>query len=120
MTLYNYLKMCDGDFELTITDKDYDIEFYMYSNYLNDDGLWNKAMTELSKKVYVEKILDKGRIVVNLNETVNASIDNFKKKDLFHNYDIDSIMEDMDKILCGYVSEKWMMDFAKCLVKICY
>ena len=42
-------------------------------------------------------------------------MDNIKKADLFGDYDIDEIMENLNYIIAGNVSEKWMCKFVEAL-----
>lgn len=109
MTLYEYLKMYKSD-ELTVFDKDYDMETYFYTEPPEDD--WDKAMRELSKLLEVVEISDSG-VTVNLADRVEKNLD--KLSDLFYECDIDEIMSGMDLILAGNVSERWLKDFVNAL-----
>ena len=115
MKLYDYLlKMEDGD-ELTVWDNEYDMETYFYCNLDDEDNLdlWDKSMRELSKLLTIEKIKPNG-VIVNLSEIIEKHIDELNV-DLFFKADIDDIMCDMDLILAGNVSEKWMEKFVNVL-----
>lgn len=112
MKLYEYLNsMPDGD-ELTVWDKEYDMETYFYSGKPSDR--WDKAMSDLSKLLTVEETRSNG-VVVNLSKVIESKIEKLKKAELFIRCDIDSIMYDIDNILAGYVSEEWMERFVGAL-----
>ena len=113
MTLYDYIKQTK-DWENTVFDKDYDIEVYFYKN---DDGeldSWDKSMENLSKLLIVDSISKNG-VTVNLSELIESKLENLKKADLFIRTDIDSIMDDIEAIISGNVSEEWMEEFVKTL-----
>lgn len=98
--------------ELTVWDADYDMETYFYGG--NSDDEWSKSMLELSKILTIETIRSDG-VIVNLTEVVERNINKLKKTDLFICCDIDSIMDDMDNILAGNVSEEWIKEFVEAL-----
>ena len=113
MTLYDYIKQTE-DWENTVFDKDYDIEVYFYKN---DDGeldSWDKSMENLSKLLIVDSISKNG-VTVNLSELIESKLENLKKADLFIRTNIDSIMDDIEAIISGNVSEEWMEEFVKTL-----
>ena len=108
MTLYEYLKLYKSD-ELTVFDKDYDVETYFYADAEDD---WDKAMRELSKLLEVVDISSSG-VTVNLAEIIEKNLD--KLSDLFFDCDIDVIMSEIDLILAGNVSENWLKAFVNAL-----
>lgn len=112
MKLYDYLILMPDDEELTVFDKDYDMESYFYSGEPNDK--WDKAILNLTKLLTVKEIKKNG-IVVNLSEIIEDKIKELNKADLFIRCDIDSIMDDMESILSGNVSEDWMERFVDVL-----
>ena len=112
MKLYNLLPK-NGD-EVTVVDKDYDMEAYFYYVSGKEADRWDKAMMKLAK-VLDAKFLGNGHVEVNLSDLVESHID--KLKGLFIHCEIDAIMEGMDLILSGYVSEHWMEEFATILSK---
>lgn len=112
MTLYEYLNLMDKDKELTVWDKDYDMEIYFYSNKPNDD--WDRLMRSLSEKLAITKISTNG-VTVNLSEIIEKNIDKPKMSDLFVECNIESIMDDIQNIFAGNVSEKWMKKFVAVL-----
>lgn len=109
MTLYEYIQTHDDE-EVTIFDKDYDTETYFYKNTSDDE--WDTAMVELSKLLEVTSTGNNG-VCVNLSDLIERNLD--KLGDLFNVLDIDVIMESIDSILAGNVSEKWLKDFVEVL-----
>ena len=112
MKLYDYIKLMPEGEELTVWDKDYDMETYFYGG--KPDDKWDKAMSDLSKLLTVEEIRNNG-VTVNLSEMIESKLDNLDKAELFIRCDIDSIMDDIDNILAGNVSENWMEQFVAAL-----
>ena len=112
MKLYEYLDLMSEGEELTVWDKDYDMETYFYGG--KPDDKWDKAMSDLSKLLTIEEIRNNG-VIVNLSEIIENKLENLNKADLFIRCDIDSIMDDIDNILAGNVSENWMEQFVAAL-----
>lgn len=112
MKLYDYIKLMPEGEELTVWDKDYDMETYFYGG--NPDDKWDKAMSDLSKLLTIEEIRNNG-VTVNLSEIIENKLESLNKTDLFLRCDIDSIMDDIDNILAGNVSENWMEQFVAAL-----
>ena len=116
MTLYEYINQTK-DWETTVFDKDYDIEVYFYKN---EDGeeldSWDVSMENLSKLLTVDNISKHG-VTVNLAEVIEGKIDSLKEADLFIYCDIDSIMDDIEAIISGNVSEEWMESFVRVLAE---
>ena len=111
MTLYDFLPK-NGD-EVTVYDKDYDMETYF--SYTKDGDDWDKAMMDLAKLVQVTRFdpLDSLHVTVDFTGLIEPKTEELK--DLFIDNDIDSIMDDIESILAGNVSEKWLVDFVKAL-----
>ena len=112
MKLYDYISLMPDGEELTVWDKDYDMETYFYGGEPEDK--WDKAMSDLSKLLTVEEIKNNG-VTVNLSEIIERKTDKLDKANLFIRCDIDSIMDDIDNILAGNVSEEWMEEFVVAL-----
>ena len=112
MKLYEYLDLMSEGEELTVWDKDYDMETYFYGG--KPDDKWDKAMSDLSKLLTIEEIRNNG-VIVNLSEIIENKLENLNKANLFIRCDIDSIMDDIDNILAGNVSENWMEQFVAAL-----
>ena len=113
MTLYDYIKQ-SGNWENTVWDKDYDIEVYFYKNDYNLDS-WDKSMEKFSKLLIVDNISN-GGVTVNMSELIESKMENLKKAKLFIRCDIDSIMDDIESIISGYISESWMEKFVDALM----
>lgn len=116
MTLHDYLSFMEEGDELTVWDTDYITESYFYAHKHAEDS-WDNSMIELSKLLTVKKIDNHGGVEVNLSEVIENHLENLKKADLFAYKDIDTdyIMEDIDMILAGNVSESWLEKFVKAL-----
>lgn len=112
MKLNEYLDLMPEGEELTVWDKDYDVETYFYSG--KTDTKWDQSMFDLSKLLTVKEIRYNG-VTVNLSEIIEKKINNLKESELFIRYDIDLIMDDMESILSGNVSETWMEQFVGAL-----
>lgn len=113
MTLYDYIKQTE-DWETTVFDRDYDVEVYFYKN--DDEELdgWDKSMENLSKLLVVDNVSKYG-VTVNMAELFESKMENLKNAKLFIRTDIDSIMDDINAIISGYVSENWMEKFVDAL-----
>ena len=112
MTLYDYLNLMPEGEELTVWDKDYDMETYFYGG--KPDDVWNKAMSDLSQLLTITEIRS-GGVIVNLSEIIENKLDSLDETNLFIRCDIDSIMDDIDNIFAGYVSESWIQTFVDAL-----
>lgn len=108
MKLYDYLKTLEEGTELTVWDTDYDIESYFYNDEPDDD--WQTSMLELAKLLDVIEVKKRG-VIVNLSEVIEKKLNELKEANLFRRCTVDSIMNDMENILSGYVSERWLKDF---------
>ena len=113
MTLYEYLEQTT-DWEVTVWDKDYDIETYFYKTDGKDK--WGKAMNDLAKLLTISRFSKDG-LVVNLAEVIEKKIPQLEKADLFIKCKIEPIMYDIDNILAGCVSEGWLEKFVEALSK---
>ena len=111
-TLYDYLLLQKDGAEVTVLDNVYDTETYFY-NQPNDE--WDNIMFDLAKKLQIVKI-NNGVVTVNLSDLIERNLSNLESlSDLFMECDIDLIMDDIDYILSGNVSEKWLKDFVNAL-----
>lgn len=108
MKLYDYLSLMPEGNELTVWDKDYDIETYFYSDRPDSDDRWGKSMWKLTEILDIAQINENG-VIVNLADVIKRNIDKFSE--LFESRDIDDIMEDIPNIFAGNVSEDWMDQF---------
>lgn len=114
MRLYEYLYLMPDGEELTVWDKDYDTESYFYSGKPESDDEWSKAMLDLSKLLTITEIRSNG-VVVNLSDVIEKHIDKIAEHELFYKNYIESIMDGIDNILSGNVSESWMQEFVSVL-----
>ena len=112
MTLYEYMKSKEEDSEFTVHDKEYLMESYFYNDAPEDD--FDIGREIIAKSLDIIETKDY-KITVNLSDLVKKKLDKIKEANLFINNTLDDIMLDMENILSGYVSEKWMIKFAKVL-----
>ena len=112
MRLYDYIKQTE-DWETTVFDRDYDVEVYFYKP---DEEMssWDKSMENLSKLLVVDNVSKHG-VTVNMAELFESKMENLREAKLFIRTDIDSIMDDINAIISGYVSENWMEKFVDAL-----
>lgn len=115
MKLYDLIELCEEGQEITVTDFDYDIEVYFENKNVEERDAWDEAMVKISKLLDVVKIGEGFTINVNLSQTIEAKIDALENADLFIDCDVDSIMEDIENVFAGYVSESWLTKFAETL-----
>lgn len=113
MKLYDLMQVCEDGTEITVTDKDYDMECYFYSGSGGD--LWEDSLNRLAKLLDIIEIKYNFSVVTNISELIEKNIKALEKAKLFIDCDIDSIMYDMDNILAGNVSEKWLVKFVDAL-----
>lgn len=111
MTLGEYIRQTEYGSEITVWDKDYDIEVY-FDNY--GDDAWANAMLTFADKLNIEQFRNDG-VVVNMYDVIERNITNPEFEDLFIDVSVDAIMDDMENILSGCVSEEWLTEFANCL-----
>lgn len=117
MKLNEYLDLMDDGTELTVWDKEYDIESYFYNDEPDDeDDNWQTSMLELAKLLDVTKVKERV-VIINLSEVIEKKLDELKEANLFRRCTTDSIMNDMENILSGYVSEEWFKKFVDVLKK---
>ena len=112
MKLADYLKTTEEGTEVTVHDATYVMESYFYND--NDSDAWTQAMNDLAGLLTITQIYAHS-VEVNLSDLIEKSLDKLKEANLFRSYDLDNIMADMDSILSGNVSEKWMQKFVECL-----
>lgn len=114
MTLHEYLQNTT-DWEITVWDKDYDMETYFYkADNEHKMDAWDKAMYDFAKLLTITSFSSDG-VTVNMAEVIEAKLPALEKADLFIRCNIDAIMDDIDNILAGCVSEEWMTEFVSAL-----
>lgn len=111
MTLYEYLEQTT-DWEVTVWDKDYDLETYFYKT--DGKDRWDKAMNELAKLLTISRFSKDG-LVVNLYEVIEKKIPQLERANLFIKCTVDAIMDCIDSVLAGNVSESWIERFVATL-----
>ena len=116
MKLYDYLTTLEEGTELTVWDTDYDMESYFYHDEPDEDDDWQTSMLKLAKLLDVTEIKERG-VIVNLSEVIEKKLDELKEANLFRRCTTVSIMNDMENILSGYVSEEWFKKFVDVLKK---
>ena len=117
MTLYDYINK-STDWEITVWDDIYDVEVYFYKpdDYNNLD-LWDKSMVELSKLLEIVEVSSSG-VTVKLSKLIEDNINKINSNDFFMSeMDLDDIMDCMNSIISGNVSDKWMWDFVSVLIR---
>lgn len=114
MKLSYYLSLMPEGEELVVWDKEFDMEVYFYGGKPKDE--WDRMMNELTKLLTIKEILSNG-VFVNLSNVIEKHIDELKKADLFEVCETEAIMEDIENIFSGKVSEKWFIRFVECLKK---
>lgn len=113
MKLYDYMELVKKGTEVTVFDKEYDMETYFYGG-KNTDDEWEKLLQDLFKKLTIERIGRNG-VTVNLSDVIEKNLDNLIKADLFVDNDIECIMMSIGDILAGNISMGWMKKFVECL-----
>lgn len=114
MTLYEYIKQTEEGTEVTVWDKEYDMESYFYNDEDPEDK-WEIAKLNLAKKLEVTDMPKEYGVEVNLSEVIERNIERLKASELFIRTTVNAIMNDMMAILSGYVSEEWMERFVNTL-----
>lgn len=118
MTLKEFIEQYPNEGEFTVFDNEYGVETYFY----HPDVLepWDVAMNKIAGLLnvieYKEPTATRNPItVVDLSELIKRNISNGKFAELFKHNDIDSIMDDIEAIFAGNVSEIWLTEFANSL-----
>lgn len=112
MKLIDVINILDDGDEITVWDKDYDTEIYFCKDDNPDE--WTKAINKIASELDVVKVGERA-VVVNLGDLISKRLSILNKADLFIQCDIDSIMDDIESIFAGNVSENWMIKFADAL-----
>lgn len=113
MTLYEYLSLVEHGDEITVWDKEYDVEMYFYGD-MEEGDEWDKSISELSKLLTIDTIRSNG-VTVNYSEVIEKHLKELEKASLFYENDIDYIMDIIESIMSGNVSEEWMKKFVNIL-----
>ena len=125
--LYSRMRLSDymdkfSEEEISVHDKDYEMECYFYGGTPADK--WDKAMLKIASELSVISVdfnISNGYcsigVTTDLSDIIVSKLDKIRDSDLFIVPTIDAIMYDMENILAGYVSEKWIEDFANIIVE---
>lgn len=122
MNLLEYMQQHEEE-EITVLDDVYDMETYFDFSDKDSKDDWDKAMDKIAEHLeIVEEMTDREPhenpcVVVNMTEVMEKALESGLMDDLFISKNIDDVMCDMQNILAGYVSEKWLVDFADALDK---
>jgi len=111
MKLSSIIKKSPKGDEITVWDDTYDIEVYFYNQ---ENDAWDRAMMDLASKLNVVD-MHNGGVTVDLYELIERNIPALEASGLFKICDTDVIMDDIESILAGYVSEDWLCEFVDCL-----
>ena len=114
MYLYDYLKNCNDD-EITIMDEyrlgDYTFECVTLNKVYNELECARLQLAKRLKVVYFTTDC----VVVALSELIAENIHNFEQAQLFIDYHVDTIMDNMDYYLSDDVDVDWLTEFTDCL-----
>lgn len=117
MTLYEFVRRHPDIDELTVWDKDYDIEFYMYYDMVKPTNKWDSYMAAFAKKLTVVQEKWGSGVVVNLTKVIRKNMRAGTIEHLFGDgVDEEYIICNMPSILAGNVSEAWLGKFVSSLV----
>ena len=120
MTVAEYAKSINyyGD-EITCVDTVYDVEWYAYveeEDYDDeDDDDFFKACKMIWENLEINEVINSSTpvVVIDMTGIVEKYLDEIKKANLFVRNTVEDIVMSMNEIFSGYVSEDWMMKFAK-------
>lgn len=113
MTLYEYIKSAPNGEEIVVHDQDYDMESYFYNDDADGD-VWQADMLKLAKLLTIIES-DGNHVTVDLSDLITKKLDKLETKNLFIRCNTNAIMNDMNNILAGYVSEDWITKFVEVL-----
>lgn len=113
MTLYEYIKSAPDGEEIAVHDQDYDMESYFYNDDVDGD-VWQEDMLKLARLLTVIES-DGNHVTVNFSNLIIKKLDKLEAANLFIRCNTNAIMNDIDNILAGYVSEEWLTRFVKVL-----
>lgn len=110
--LYDYLSLCEDGMEVTVWDKDWDMETHFYTP-LNEEDDFEKAMKLIARCVDICEIKKKG-VEVNFFDVIKKSKDALIKAGFYNDtQDEDDMMDDVDVILAGNLSEENTLKWAE-------
>ena len=113
MTLYECLKSRPSGSEITVLDKEYDMESYFYNNKPEDK--WDMAMEDLSKLIHVTNVIKNNVVEVDFSGLIEKKLDNIKRTGVFFRCTLNHVMECLPDMISGYVSEECLVKFVEAL-----
>ena len=101
--------------EITCVDSIYDTEWYAYvdDETMYDDFDYGCQMIWEHLDIVGIVDNDSGVVMVDMTSVIKEHMDELKEAELFKTYRVSDIVPSMNEIFSGYVSENWMMKFAK-------
>lgn len=115
MKLDEFLKQQPAGTEVTVHDSEYDTESYFYNDEPTD--AWDQAMWKLASLLTVLESDDRPSAVVDLSELIEGHLESLESANLFKHAMTDDIMDSIESIISGYVSEEWFVRFVNALAK---
>lgn len=115
MKLDEFLKQQPAGMEVAVHDNEYDTESYFYNDEPTD--AWDQAMWKLASLLTVLESDDKPSVVVDLSELIEEHLESLESANLFKQAATDDIMDSVESIISGYVSEEWFVKFVDALAK---
>ena len=113
MTLHEYIKSRPSGAEVTVLDKEYDMESYFYNDKPEDK--WDMAIEDLSKLVSVTQVVRDNVVEVDFSGLIEKNLDNIKKTGLFFRCTLNHVMGCLPDMISGYISEEWFVKFVEAL-----
>ncbi len=114
MKLHEYIMQNTADgAEVTVWDTVYDMESYFYHEDAPED-IWDKSMERLQKLLTVKEVRERG-VVVDLWGLIEYNLDALIQAGLFSKGGTEAIMDSMEAVISGYVSEEWLKRFVTVL-----
>ena len=113
MTLYEYVSKQGRGAEITVLDKNYDVEVYFYNDEVDDS--WSQSMQDLSKALNVIEECHLCAVVVDFSGLIKRKLPVLQKAELFTTCTVDAIMGSLNFIISGYVSEERFANFVSVL-----
>lgn len=101
--------------EVTCIDSVFNVEWYAY---VDDETMYDNfdlGCQMIWEHLDVVGIVDddSGVVMVDMTGAIKEHMDELKEAELFKTYRVSDIVPSMNEIFSGYVSENWMMKFAK-------
>lgn len=116
MTLKDFIYRYEPGTEITVLDKEYDIECYFYTPDEKDNLLdkWDVNIIKLAEMLEVIQ-QNKELCVVDFGKIIRPALKKLKKSGLFCRATENAIMDTLHSIISGYVSDEWLEKFVTIL-----